>query len=80
MSILDILIIFVCNIIALDMFHQSSFRKVKLGIVGVFPDEQGSCCVECVCDARAVDYDSHASLSGKRLMGSVLDEMAGQRR
>lgn len=79
-SILDFLMIFVGNVIALDVFNQSIFGEVELWIVGVLPYEQSTFGAECISDASAVDQDPHASLCVKRLVGPVFDEMAGQRR
>lgn len=80
MRVLDILMLLVLDVIALDMFNQSTSGKVELWIVGMLPYEQSSFCAECIRDASAVDQDSYASLCMKRLMGPVFDEMAGQRR
>ena len=77
-SILDILMMLVGNGIPLNVFDQSTLGEIKLWIVWMLPDEQGSCCTERVCDASAVDEDSHASLCLERLVRSVLNEVAGK--
>lgn len=76
-SILDILMIFEGDGIAFDIFKQSSFGKIELWIVRMFPDKQSFGCVECVCDASAVDEDSYASGCWERFVRAVFDEMAG---
>jgi hypothetical protein len=78
-TILDVLMVFIGYGVACNIANQGVSRKVELGITCMFPDKECACGVERVCDAGAVDEDSHASVCVERFDWAMFNDVAGER-